>query len=131
MKKLKPLSTKKPPLPAEDHQLILGWIDDVRPSLNPVVAMLDELIRKYLASPKYAIKWGKAYYGNDENGWCIELVAYDISVNIVFLNGARLDRPPKLGEETRYIKVKNIDEAQSPVIETWIKQSCRLEGWRW
>lgn len=131
MKKLKPLSTKKPPSPIEDHQLILEWINDTKPSLNPVASKLDELIRNNLSNPRYAIKWGKAYYGNENYGWCIELVAYDVSVNIVFLNGAHLDSPPELGDETRYIKIKDIAEAESPSIKKWIKQSCNLQGWSW
>ena len=47
---------------------------------------------------QYAVKWKKAYYGLPKRGWVIELVAYDVSVNVVFLGGAKLETPPPLGE---------------------------------
>ena len=34
------------------------------------------------------IKWKKAYYGVSELGWIIEMVAYDVSVNVVFFGGS-------------------------------------------
>lgn len=131
MKNHKPLSSKKPPEPNEDHRIIEEWIADARPALNPIVAELDSIILQELKNPTYAIKWGKAYYGSTEFGWCIELVAYDVSVNIVFLNGSQLSEPPKLGDETRYVKIRDIEEAKSKQVLEWIKQSCQMPGWSW
>ncbi len=131
MKEHKPLSSKKPPAPEENHGLIKDWIANVRPTLNPIVSDLDKLIRAQLVDPRYSIKWGKAYYGSSKWGWCIELVAYDVSVNIVFLNGQLLENPPALGGQTRYIKIKGIEELQSSKIHAWIKQSCNMSGWAW
>ncbi len=131
MKTQKPLSSKKPPAPNEDHQLIEDWIANAKPALNPVVSELDRLILQELGSPRFAIKWGKAYYGSEGFGWCIELVAYDVSVNIVFLNGSRLKNPPELGDETRYVKIRDIAEARSPQVADWIRQSCKTPGWAW
>lgn len=129
MKNIKPLSTKKPPTPTENHELIEDWIANAKPALNPVVSKLDKLILRKLKDPRYAIKWGKAYYGSPQFGWCIELVAYDVSVNVVFLNGCQLDKPPELGDETRYVKIRHLDEVQSAHFLKWIKQSCHLPGW--
>lgn len=39
----------------------------------------------------YAVKWEKAYYGLPGLGWIIEMVAYDVSGNVVFLDGADFD----------------------------------------
>lgn len=127
----KPLSSKKPPQPLADHGSIEEWIADTKPALNPVVAELDQRIRKELKDPRYAIKWGKAYYGSAQFGWCIEMVAYDVSVNVVFLNGSRLKDPPELGDETRYVKIRSLEEARSPRILEWIRQSCQSAGWAW
>jgi hypothetical protein len=45
---------------------------------------VDELIRETLPSPQqYAVKWKKAYYGEPEHGWVIEMAAYDVSANLV------------------------------------------------
>lgn len=131
MKNHKPLSSKKPPAPVEDHGLIEAWIADAKPALNSIVSELDKSIRRKLRHPRYAIKWGKAYYGSTELGWCIELVAYDVSVNVVFLNGSQLDDPPELGDETRYVKIRDLKEARSARVLEWIEQSSRIPGWSW
>lgn len=130
MKDIKPLSSKKPPAPDTDHAIIEAWIAKAMPGLQPILAVLDKQIRQELKPCEYAIKWGKAFYGNAKLGWCIELVAYDISVNVVFLNGSRLRKPPELGGETRYVKVRSLEEAQAAEVQDWIKQSCSLPGWK-
>lgn len=131
MKHHKPLSTKKPPIPDEHHEHIEMWIADAKPAINPIVSELDRLIRQHLEDPRFAIKWGKAYYGSTQFGWCIELAAYHVSANIVFLNGRNLDTPPELGDETPYVKIRTIEEAQSAKVRDWIKQSCQTPGWNW
>lgn len=131
MKNQKPLSSRKPPEPGEEHKLIEEWIANAKPALNPIVSELDKTVRRELKDPRYAIKWGKAYYGSTKFGWCIELVAYDVSVNVVFLNGSRLDEPPELGDETRYVKIRDLEEAKSDRVRSWIKQSCQMPGWTW
>jgi hypothetical protein len=131
MKKHQPLSSKKPPAPDPNHGLIDEWIANAKPALNPIVSELDKVIRQELKDPRYAVKWGKAYYGSPEFGWCIELVAYDVSVNVVFLNGRQLEEPPDLGDETRYVKIRILEEARSAQILDWIRQSSQLPGWPW
>lgn len=129
MKKHKPLSSKKPPSPDESHERIEAWIANAKPGLNPIVSALDRIIIAELKNPRYAIKWGKAYYGSVQFGWCIELAAYDVSVNVVFLNGSRLDEPPELGDETRFVKIRSAAEAESDQLGEWIRQSCSMTGW--
>lgn len=68
MKNIKPLSAKKPPAPEESHEFIEAWIANAKPALNPIVSELDELIRQQFKDPRYAIKWGKAYYGSPPSG---------------------------------------------------------------
>ena len=79
------------------------------PDLHPIVKRLDESIRETIPGLQYAVKWKKAYYGLPELGWIIEMVAYDVSVNVVFFGGAEFDPPPPLGttERTRYVKVND------------------------
>lgn len=99
--------------------------------MNPILKALDKQIGSELKNPRYAIKWGKAYYGSPGRGWCIEVAAYDISANIVFLNGNRLDPPPELGDETRYVKIRKPEELESSRLREWIRQSCSNLGWDW
>ncbi len=62
----------------------------------------------------------------------IELAAYDISVNVVFLGGVDFDSPPPLGDtgRSRYVKVRTLEEAQVPEMTGWIEQAARFTGWR-
>src|SRR5690554_894576 len=106
-------------------------MERVMPDLQPVVARLDELIREAHPDAHYALKWRKAYYGLPDRGWIIELVAYDVSVNVVFLGGASFDSPPPQGEgDSRYVKVKTVEEVDTPEMRAWIEEAGRVEGWR-
>lgn len=131
-KSRKPISTRKPPVPSDDHAEIEGWIRRVMPDLKPMVSYLDEQIRGTLHGLDYAIKWSNAYYGLPENGWIIELAAYDVSVNVVFLGGADFDSPPPLGDSdrSRYVKLKTLEEAKAPEVRRWIEQAGRVPGWK-
>jgi hypothetical protein len=102
------------------------------PDLQPIVTRLDELICETTPGLQYAVKWKKAYYGLPELGWIIEMVAYDVSVNVVFFGGARFDAPPPLGttEQARYVKVTTLEEAQRPEMHAWIEQAGRVPGWK-
>jgi hypothetical protein len=126
-------STRKPPVPSESHAEIEDWMRRVMPDLHPVVERLDELIRETLPEPQqYAVKWKKAYYGLPEHGWVIEMVAYDVSVNIVFFGGADFDPPPPLGTtgRSRYVKLKTVEEVDSPEVRKCIEQAGRVPGWK-
>lgn len=131
-KSRKPMSSKRPPVAADTHADIDAWIRRVMPELHPLVTQLDEAIRAVIPGLHYAVKWKKAYYGLPELGWIIEMVAYDVSVNVVFLGGAAFDPPPPLGEagHARYVKIRTLEEAKAPEIHTWIEQAGRLPGWR-
>src|ERR671915_1482430 len=103
-------AVRKPPVPSESHEDIDDWIRRVMPDLHPIVERLDESIRETIPELRYAVKWKKAYYGLPELGWIVEMVAYDVSVNVVFFGGADFDPPPPLGttERARYVKVKSL-----------------------
>ena len=131
-KQRKSSSTRKPPEPSDRHADIEDWARRVMPDLHPIVEQLDESIRETLDGLQYAVKWKKAYYGLPELGWVIEMVAYDVSVNLVFFGGAEFDPPPPLGDSgrDRYVKVKTLEEAQAPELHEWIEQAGRVRGWK-
>jgi hypothetical protein len=128
----KPLTVRKPPVPEESHAEIDDWIRRVMPDLHPIVERLDASIRETIPGLRYAVKWKKAYYGAPELGWVIEMVAYDVSVNVVFFGGAEFDPPPPLGttDRSRYVKVKTLEEAGGPEMHGWIEHAGRVPGWR-
>ena len=129
-KKPPPKNNRKPPEPADSHAVIQDWMEgDVMPRLRPIVEQVDKLIRKAHSGLQYAVKWKKAYYGLPKQGWIIEVVAYDVSVNVVFHGGAQFDRPPPLGEGSRYVKLANAEDADTPELRKWIKQAGAVPGW--
>ena len=128
----KPNATRTPPVPTEGHAEIEDWIRRVMPDLHPIVERLDASIRETIPGLRYAVKWKKAYYGLPDVGWMMEMVAYDVSVNVVFFGGADFDPPPPLGDadRSRYIKLKTMDEVEQPELESWIEQAGRVPGWK-
>jgi hypothetical protein len=130
-KSRKPNAARKPPVPTDAHTAIDDWIRRVMPDLHPIVASLDTSIRETIPGLRYAVKWKKAYYGLPHLGWLIEMVAYDVSVNVVFFGGAEFDAPPPLGDtdRSRYVKVKTVEEAEAPEMRSWIEQAARVPGW--
>jgi hypothetical protein len=119
-------------VPTDSHADIEDWIRRVMPDLHPIVERLDTSIRETIPGLRYAVKWKRPYYGLPDLGWIIELAAYDVSVNVVFLGGAGFDPQPPLGDSgpARYVKVKTLEEAQGPEMHTWIEQAGRVPGWR-
>jgi hypothetical protein len=128
----KPSMTRRPPVPSESHAEVEEWMRRrVMPDLQPIVLALDASIRDASPGLRYAIKWKRAYYGLPELGWIIEVVPYDVSVNVVFLGGAEFDDPPPLGttDRSRYIKVTTLEEALGPEMRSWVEQAQRVPGW--
>ena len=124
-------SSRKPPEPSDSHAEIDDWAKRVMPDLQPVVQRLDELICGTHPGSYFAVKWKKAHYGLPGLGWIIELVAYDVSVNVVFHAGADFDPPPPLGDtdRSRYVKVRTLDEAEQPALADWIEQAGHVPAW--
>jgi hypothetical protein len=124
-------AARKPPEPSDSHSDIANLIERAMPDLQPILKHLDGLIRERIPGLQFAVKWKKAYYGLPERGWIIEMVAYDVSVNLVFLGGAEFDSPPPLGSDrSRYIKVKSLEEAQRPEMTKWVEQAGGGPGWK-
>jgi hypothetical protein len=123
---------RKPPEPSANHTEIDDWCRRLMPDLQPIVKQLDEAIRATLPGLEYAIKWKRAYYGLPGLGWIIELAAYDVSVNVVFLGGADFDYPPPLGVtgRTRYVKVTAVEKVERAELRKWIEEAGRTPGWK-
>jgi hypothetical protein len=131
-KTLKTRAAKKAPEATKSHAAIEDRIRRVMPDLHPIVERLDKLICKTIPGLQYAVKWKHAFYGLPQQGWIIEIVAYDVSVNVVFFGGADFDPPPPLGTRgrSRYVKLKTLEEAQGPSMRKWIEEAARVPGWK-
>ena len=131
-KSIKGNAGRKPPEPSPSHSDVDDWTQRQMPHLQPIVTGLDQLIRATIPDLQYAVKWKRPYYGLPELGWIIEVAAYDVSVNVVFLGGADFDCPPPFGttDRTRYFKVTTLEEVQGPEVQKWIEAASRTPGWR-
>ncbi|HEX3566688.1 MAG TPA: DUF1801 domain-containing protein [Acidimicrobiales bacterium] len=130
-KAIKGNAGRKPPEPSANHSDIDDWCRRLVPDLQPIVKRLDDLIRETIPGLEYGVKWKRAYYGLPDLGWVIELAAYDVSVNVLFLGGADFGSPPPLGttDRTRYVKVTSLEEAQRTELVKWIEEAGRTPGW--
>ena len=90
------------------------------------------MITERIPDLQYSIKWGSAFYGTPENGWLIEVAAYAVSINIVFLSGANFDPQPPLGtdDRSRYIKLTTMGDLNNPQVIDFIEQAKGLNGWK-
>src|SRR5262245_40609865 len=125
------LTTRKPPVPSESHAEIEEWMRHLVPDMQPIVERVDRSIRQAIPGVRFAVKWKQAYYGRAELGWTIEMAAYVVSVNVVFLGGEDFDPQPPLGDtdRSRYVKVHTVEEAETPELRSWIEQAGRVTGW--
>jgi hypothetical protein len=132
LKAIKGNAWRKPPEPTASHSDIDDWFGRQMPHLQPILQRLDESIRASIPGLHYAVKWKRPYYGLPKLGWIIELAAYDVSVNVVFLGGADFDSPPPLGsaDRSRYFKVTTLEEAERPALQAWFEQAGRTPGWK-
>ncbi len=130
-KMVKSNSTRKPPEPADGHGEVDEWMRGLMPGLQPIVEHLDKAIRKAFPKAQFAVKWKKAHYGLPDRGWILEIVSYDVSVNVLFYGGADFDPAPPLGEgRSRYVKLKSVEEAKAKEVQSWIKQAGTVVGWQ-
>lgn len=124
-------TSRRPPEPSGSHAEVEAWSRLMMPGLQPLIEELDGMIRETIPGLQYAVKWKKAYYGLPARGWIIELAAYDVSANVVFLGGADLSPPPPLGSgRSRYVKVRTSEEARDAALRAWIAQAARVPGWQ-
>ncbi|MDP1793460.1 MAG: DUF1801 domain-containing protein [Acidimicrobiales bacterium] len=130
-KMIKADSSRKPPEPEADHTGVDEWMRKLMPDLQPIVEHLDKTIRKAFPKAQFAVKWKKAHYGLPDKGWILEIVSYDVSVNVMFYAGSEFDTPPPMGEgRGRYVKLKSLDEAKAKEVTAWIKQAGTIDGWQ-
>ena len=62
-------------------------------------------------------------------GWTTGLAAQAVSATLVSLAGEQFDPPPPLGEGSRYVKIRTLEDARAPAIRDWIAQAARHSGW--
>lgn len=105
--------------------------NQIMPGIQPMIQTIDRLIHDAIPDLNYAVKWGSAFYGTNDQGWLIEVAAYHVSANIVFLKGAEFNPQPPLGTgESRYFKIRKPEELEKINIERFLQQASRINGWK-
>ncbi len=133
MPKRKPGAKHVPPEPTDDHAVIEAFLTEhTMPQMQPLARRLDELVREVIPDLRYAVKWAKAQYGLEEQGWIMELATYHKTVNLVFFGGADMDPSPPLGDtdRSRYVKLASLEDADDPQLRSWIEQAASVPGWK-
>jgi len=130
-KTIKGNAGRRPPDPSASHLDVDDWTQRQVPHLQPILRLLDETIQATIPGLHYAVKWQRPYYGLPGLGWLIELAAYAVSVNVVFLGGADFESPPPLGttDRTRYVKITSLEDVRRPELRSWLEQAARTPGW--
>jgi hypothetical protein len=102
-----------------------GWKRDIG-------RRLDALIVRTVPGVHKAVKWNSPFYGNEGDGWFLNVHCFMNYVKVAFFRGASL-RPMPPGaskhKDVRYVDIHkdDLDEAQ---LEDWVKQASQLPGER-
>ena len=102
-----------------------GWKSDLG-------RRLDDLIVRNAPGVRKAVRWNSPFYGIEGLGWFASYHVFTCYVKVTFLNGASLrPEPPGSGKDpdSRWVDIYEgeMDEEQ---METWVRQSAALPGWR-
>ena len=102
-----------------------GWKSDVG-------RRLDALIVRTVPGVRKCVRWNSPFYGVGGRGWFLSYHVFTRYVKVTFLNGASLrPEPPGSGKDpdSRWVDIYEgeLDEEQ---METWVRQSAALPGWR-
>jgi hypothetical protein len=67
-----------------------------------------------------------------ELGWIIEMVAYDVSVNVVFFGGAEFDQTPDAWNHRSdpLRQGEDLGGGAGPEMHKWVEQAGRVPGWK-
>ena len=93
---------------------------------------IDDLIVRAVPNVRKAVRWNSPWYGIEDAGWFASYHVFTRYVKVTFLNGASLrPEPPGSGKDpdSRWVDIYEgeLDEEQ---METWVRQSAALPGWR-
>lgn len=93
---------------------------------------LDDLIVKTVPHVRKAVRWNSPWYGVEGEGWFVSYHVFTRYIKVTFLNGASLDPVPPGGGKDPDARWVNIHEHEfdEELLETWIRQSAALPGWR-
>ena len=102
-----------------------GWKSDVG-------RRIDDLIVRAVPNVRKAVRWNSPWYGIEDAGWFASYHVFTRYVKVTFLNGASLrPEPPGSGKDpdSRWVDIYE-DELDEEQMETWVRQSAALPGWR-
>ena len=102
-----------------------GWKSDVG-------RRIDDLIVRAVPNVRKAVRWNSPWYGVEDAGWFASYHVFTRYVKVTFLNGASLrPEPPGSGKDpdSRWVDIYE-DELDEEQMETWVRQSAALPGWR-
>ncbi|WP_413582861.1 DUF1801 domain-containing protein [Bdellovibrio sp. HCB288] len=116
----------------DGNEPVQNYISAVPGWKKEVARNLDKLITHHIPTVNKAVKWNSPFYGMEGKGWFLGFHVFTRYVKVTFFNGGSLKPPPPVEakhEGTRYLHIyeDGFDDAQ---FVKWIKQACKLQGWK-
>jgi hypothetical protein len=93
---------------------------------------LDALVERTVPGVRKAVKWNSPLYGVEGRGFFLGVHCFDKYIKLAFFRGAALDPLPPVGSKdpnTRYLHIREDEEADEAQLADWIRQAAALPGW--
>lgn len=134
--KAKPKTGAKPAKKNDGSADVKAWIANVRPEHRQLVRRIDALIGKTIPGIQRHVKWrkpsqplGVPFYGRPGQGWLVALWSFKDYVTVGLYARGLEPTPPDPQVNGRALKIHDPDDYDEAQLESWLEQSCDLEGW--
>ena len=105
-----------------------SWLSNLQSELQPVAAMVRDIIVEACPDLSESIKWGNPVF--DKNGKVCYLAATKSYVSLGFFNGVALSDPQGkiqgTGKRMRHIKLRSLSEIGRQQISEWVREAAAL-----
>lgn len=123
-------------IPEDGEGAVGRFLDDVDPTLRPVVDALRAVVRRTVPDAEETVLWGGLSYhtpwvGGRVKGSICQIVVRKGAVRLDFIHGVRLADPDGLLEgdrlSKRYVPMRSVEDARRPALGRLIHEASAVE----